>query len=139
MNDKYFIDTNVLIYSFDEHSPVKREIARNLIAEALEKGRGAVSYQVVQEFLNAATRKFAAPLKLKDAKTYLDIVLEPLCEVFSSTELYHQALEIADEWRLSFYDSLSVAAALEAECEVLYSVDMQDNQAIRGLTVRNPF
>ncbi len=139
MTDKYFIDTNVFVYSFDAKSAAKREIARNLIASALEKGTGVISCQVVQEFLNAATRKFAVPLKLEDAKKYLDIVLEPLCEVFSSAELYHQALEIADEWRLSFYDALIVAAALQAECAVLYSEDMQDNQKIRGVAIRNPF
>ncbi len=139
MSDKYFIDTNVLIYSFDVQNPAKRETARKLITEALEKGTGIISYQVIQEFLNAATRKFAVPLKLEDAEKYLDIVLEPLCEVFSSAELYHQALKIADQWHFSFYDSLIVAAALEAECQVLYSEDMQDNQTIRGLTVRNPF
>ncbi len=139
MSDKFFIDTNVLIYSFDDRSPTKRETARNLIAEALEKGTGVISYQVILEFLNAATRKFAVPLKLKDAKKYLDLVLEPLCEVFSSAELYHQALEIAEAWRFSFYDALIVAAALEADCQVLYSEDLQADQRIKGLTVRNPF
>jgi predicted nucleic acid-binding protein len=139
MSDKYFIDTNIFIYSFDTKNEIKRETAQNLIALALEKGTGIISYQVVQEFLSAATRKFAVPLRLKDAQKYLDIVLEPLCEVFSSTELYHQALEIAEEWRFSFYDALIVAAALQAECEVLYSEDMQDNQKIRGVTILNPF
>jgi len=139
MSDRYFIDTNVFVYSFDAKSARKREIAQNLIGSALEKGTGIISYQVAQEFLNAATRKFAVPLKLADAKKYLDIVLEPLCEVFSSTVLYHQALEIAAEWRLSFYDGLIVAAALQAECALLYSEDMQDGQKIRGVTIRNPF
>lgn len=139
MSDKYFIDTNVLIYSFDAQSASKREAARRLIAEALEKGTGIISYQVIQEFLNAATRKFAVPLKLKDARRYLDLVLEPLCAVFASADLYRQALEIADEWRFSFYDSLIVAAALEAGCQVLYTEDLQTGQKIRGLTVRNPF
>ncbi len=139
MSDRYFIDTNIFVYSFDAKSAAKREIARDLIASALEKGTGIISFQVIQEFLNAATRKFAVPLKLKDAQEYLDVVLEPLCEVFSSAELYHQALEIADEWRFSFYDALIVAAALQAECTVLYSEDLQDSQKIKGITVRNPF
>jgi predicted nucleic acid-binding protein len=91
---------------------------------SLEKGTGVIGDQVVQEFLNAATRKFAVPLRLEDAKKYLDIVLEPLCEVFSRIELYQQALEIAAEWRFSFYDALIVAAALQAECGVLYSEDL---------------
>jgi len=79
------------------------------------------------------------PLKVKDAKRYLDLVLEPLCEVFASMELYHKALEIADDWRFSFYDSLIVAAALTAECQVLYSENMQTDQKIRSLIIRNPF
>ncbi|HOI44239.1 MAG TPA: hypothetical protein PLX50_01355 [Candidatus Aminicenantes bacterium] len=44
MGDKYFLDTNILIYSFDARNPAKREAARKLIAEALEKGPGVISY-----------------------------------------------------------------------------------------------
>jgi predicted nucleic acid-binding protein len=139
MNDKYFMDTNILIYSFDSTHPAKRKIAGNLVSGALEKGTGIISYQVIQEFLNVATRKFAVPLSFKDAQRYLNVVLEPLCEVFSSTELFHQALEISEQWQFPFYDALVVAAALQAECRVLYSEDMQDNQTIKGLTIRNPF
>lgn len=139
MSDKYFLDTNILIYSFDFSHPAKRKIARDLVAGALEKGKGIISYQVIQEFLNVATRKFAVPLSVKDTQLYLNIVLEPLCEVFSSMELFHQALEISDQWRFPFYDALIVAAALQADCRVLYSEDMQDGQTIKGLSVRNPF
>ncbi len=139
MNDKYFIDTNILIYSFDPDNPSKRKIALDLISKALERGTGVISYQIIQEFLNVATRKFAVPLTCKDSQRYLNVVLEPLCEVFSSTELFHQALEISDQWRFPFYDALVVAAALQADCSLVYSEDMQDNQTIKGLTIRNPF
>lgn len=139
MNDKYFIDTNILIYSFDPDNPSKRKIALDLISKALERGTGVISYQIIQEFLNVATRKFAVPLTCKDSQRYLNVVLEPLCEVFSSTELFHQALEISDQWRFPFYDALVVAAALQADCSLLYSEDMQDNQTIKGLKIRNPF
>ncbi len=139
MNGKYFIDTNVLIYSFDPDNPSKRKIALDLISKALERGTGVISYQIIQEFLNVATRKFAVPLTCKDSQRYLNVVLEPLCEVFSSTELFHQALEISDQWRFPFYDALVVAAALQADCSLLYSEDMQDNQTIKGLKIRNPF
>ncbi len=139
MSGKAFLDTNVLVYSFDRSDPRKRDAARALISDSLENGGGIISFQVIQEFLNVATRKFVIPLTAEDARRYLDIVLEPLCEVYSSPEIYHQALEIAEAWRLSFYDSLIVAAALQAECDVLYSEDLQDGLKIRGLTVRNPF
>jgi len=102
MSDKYFIDTNIFIYSFDTEDPAKNDIAKRLIASALENGTGIISYQVIQEFLNVATQKFLKPLTFKDAQRYLNVVLEPLCEVFSSTELFHKALEIMDRWRFPF-------------------------------------
>ena len=139
MSAKAFLDTNIFVYSFDRTDPRKRETARNIVSDSLENGSGIISSQVVQEFLNAATRKFVIPLSLADAQRYLSVVLEPLCEIYTSPELYHQALEIADAWRLSFYDSLIVAAALRSDCEILYSEDLQDGLKIRGLTVRNPF
>ena len=139
MSAKAFLDTDIFVYSFDRTDLRKRETARNLVSDALENGSGIISSQVVQEFLNAATRKFVIPLSTADAQRYLNVVLEPLCEIYTSPELYHQALEIADAWRLSFYDSLIVAAALQSDCEILYSEDLQDGLKIRGLTVRNPF
>jgi predicted nucleic acid-binding protein len=139
MSDKYFIDTNIFIYSFDTENSTKNDIAKRLIADALENGTGIISYQVIQEFLNVATQKFAKPLAFKDSQRYLNVVLEPLCEVFSSTELFHQALEITDQWRYPFYDSLIIAAALQADCATLYTEDMQHDQTIRNLTIKNPF
>lgn len=139
MSDKSFLDTSVFVYSFDRTDPRKREIARDLISSALENGAGIISYQVVQEFLNVATRKFVIPLTAADAHRYLEVVLEPLCEVYPGPEIFHQALEISDAWRLSFYDSLIIAAALQADCQVLYSEGLQDGLKVQGLTVRNPF
>lgn len=139
MSGKYFLDTNIFIYSFDEENPTKRDISRKLISDALENSTGVMSYQVIQEFLNAATGKFKKLLTFKDSQRYLTIVLEPLCEVFSSTELFHQALEIMDQWRYSFYDSLIIASALQADCTTLYTEDMQHDQKIRNLTMKNPF
>ena len=139
MNVKYFLDTNILVYSFDASHPTKRKIARDLVSEALEKGKGIISYQVIQEFLNVATRKFSVPLRITDARLYLNVVLEPLCEVFASPELFHQALEISDQWRLPFYDALIVGAALQGDCAVLYSEDLQDGQTIKGLDIQDPF
>lgn len=139
MSDKYFIDTNIFIYSFDTENPQKNDIAKKLIANALENGTGIISYQVIQEFLNVATQKFKKPLTFKDAQRYLNVVLEPLCEVFSSTELFHKALEIMDRWRFPFYDSLIISAALQADCVTLYTENMQHNQAIRNIAIKNPF
>jgi predicted nucleic acid-binding protein len=139
MNDKFFLDTNILVYTFDDEDLGKRDRAQALVAEALSGSRGIVSYQVIQEFLNAALRKFAKPLTAADAERYLKVVLEPLCAVFAGFDLYHQAIDITERWKYSFYDSLIIASALQAGCTVLYSEDLQHGQKIGGLRILNPF
>jgi predicted nucleic acid-binding protein len=58
MSDKYFLDTNVLVYSIDLTSPLKRGRARNLVTDGTTSKLGVISYQVVQEFVNVALGKF---------------------------------------------------------------------------------
>jgi predicted nucleic acid-binding protein len=112
MNDKFFLDTNILIYSFDSRVLTKQQQAQHLIAQALSSQQGMISFQVVQEFLNAARRKFVNPLSIADCQTYLAQVLMPLCQVFPQLELYRTALVIEGRYKYSFYDSLILAAAL---------------------------
>lgn len=139
MSGKYFLDTNVLVYSFDDSAPEKRERARELVDSALSLGQGVISYQVVQEFLTVSTRKFIKPLSTADAAVYLERVLVPLCEVFGSPGLFRSGLTVAERYRYSIYDSLIVAAAKEAGCTVLYSEDIQRGQRIEGIEIVNPF
>jgi len=139
MSGKFFLDTNILVYTFDATAPAKQHIARQLISTALNSQQGIISYQVVQEFLNVAMRKFSPPLKPDDANIYLDRILTPLCELFPSMIYYSKALKISERWGYSLYDSLIITAALEAGCETLYSEDMQHGQLIQTLTIINPF
>jgi predicted nucleic acid-binding protein len=139
MSAKYFLDTNVFIYSFDVQHPGKRDRARALIKTALQNGRGCISYQVVQEFLNVATRKFVVPLSTADASAYLATVLEPLCETFGTVHLYREALETMERWQYSFYDSLIIASAMACDCRILYTEDLQHGQTIGNLGIINPF
>lgn len=139
MPDKFFLDTNIFVYSFDQHAKRKQQRALELIGEAMRAQSGVTSYQVVQEFLNVATRKFTTPMTPADATTYLRTVLMPLCAIYPSLEVYELGLQIAQETGYSFYDALVLAAAISAECLVLYSEDLQDRQVVHGLTIRNPF
>lgn len=139
MRDKYFLDTNIFVYSFDTSNPGKRKIALDIISKALTQSKGIISYQVIQEFMNVALRKFKVPLSSNDCQKYLTVVLEPICEVYLSIDLFHKALEITERWHFSFYDSLIISAALKAECSVLYSEDLQHQQEIFDLQIINPF
>ncbi len=139
MSAKFFLDTNIFVYTFDSGAPKKKLRAQELVEQALRNLDGFVSTQVVQEFLNVATSKFAVPLKLSDAHQYLQDVLSPLCSVFHSVDLYRQALTLQHETCYSFYDSLIIGGALQAGCDKLYSEDLQHGQQIRGLQIINPF
>ena len=139
MPDRYFLDTNIFVYTFDRASAAKRSKARGIVQQALVDKAGVVSYQVIQEFLNLATRRFESPLPPHDCLLYLDQVLVPLWEVHPTRELYRKSLAVMDETGYSFYDSLIVAGAILAGCGILYTEDLQDGRKIEGIAIRNPF
>jgi len=105
----------------------------------LQDGKGIVSSQVVQEFINVATRKFEVPFSVSDCRKYLDSVLAGLCRVNTSVGLCQSALDLMERWGYSYYDSLMIAAAIQADCDILYSEDLHNGHKIMGLTIVNPF
>ncbi len=139
VSGRFFLDTNIFVYSIDSRNPSKREKASGLIEKALSEGSGFISCQVVQEFLNVALRRFEEPLSIRQAELYLDQALLPLCEVFPSPDLYRNALRLKEESGIGFYDALIVASALEGKGSILYSEDFQDKRRFSSLVVQNPF
>jgi predicted nucleic acid-binding protein len=139
MSGRFFLDTNIFVYSFDASSPKKTAQSTKLIRRAIATRGGIVSYQVVQEFFNVALRRFARPMSGTDAEQYLSTTFRPLLSVHSSPALYGEALRIRASFQLAWYDSLIVASAIEGQCDVLYSEDFQDGQQIGGVTISNPF
>jgi len=139
MQGKFFLDTNIFVYSFDVTAPEKQRQARELIKSALRSGNGHISFQVIQEFFNVATRKFAVPMPLLSSKEYLDKVFMQFEVVYPDCEYIKTALDIAATTGYSLYDALIISAALKAGCNTLYTEDLQNGQKIRNLTLVNPF
>jgi predicted nucleic acid-binding protein len=134
-----FFDSNVFVYLFDETNERKRGTAEWIVESALQTNSASISFQVVQETLNVVTQKIATPMMAEGAKSFMEKVLAPLWRVSPSPALYNRALDVQDRYRYSFYDSLIIAAALDAGCDRLYSEDMQSGQRIEGLIIENPF
>jgi predicted nucleic acid-binding protein len=139
MSDRFFLDTNIFVYSFDQSAAAKAQRAEQLIREALTTQKGFISYQVVQEFFNVALRRFSQPMTAADAGQYLSAVFRPLLAVHSSQALYAEALQLQAQSGLSWYDSLIVSAAIQTRCDVLYTEDLQHGQRFGSLQVKNPF
>src|SRR5450759_3150575 len=133
---RHFLDTNIFIYTFDLQAPKRAE---SLIAEALASGTGMISYQVAQEFVAAARKPFQNPMSFQEIERYWQTTLRPLLAVHSSPGLFIRALDLARRDQLSWYDSLIVAAAIQGDCEILYSEDMQHGRRFGDLVIQNPF
>jgi predicted nucleic acid-binding protein len=139
MSDRCFLDTNILIYSLDQSSPSKQDRARRLVTDGATSKRGVISYQVVQEFVNVALRKFQGVVLRPDLDSFLQGVLFPMMAVPSSPWLFLDALRLYDSISVSWYDALIVAAALQGNCQILYSEDLQHGRRFGDLVVENPF
>ena len=129
---KKFIDTNIIIYALGQNSP-KAHIAAPLFVDS-----PVISTQVLSETANVASKRLA-----QSASEIRKLIssLETICRVEIITLVtIHTALEIRERYNFSWYDSLIVASALEAECDILYSEDMQNGQVINdSLRIVNPF
>lgn len=139
MSDRFFLDTNIFVYSFDTNAPKKAPKADSLIAGALASHKGVISFQVVQEFFNLALRHFDKPMNSSQAEQYLAAVLRPLLAIHSSATLYSEALRLYSDGGVSWYDALIVSAAQQSGCGTLLTEDLQHGRQFGGLRIVNPF
>jgi predicted nucleic acid-binding protein len=132
IRDKIFLDSNVIIYSFDA------EYDKKIIANDLMKENPVISVQVLNEISNVLYKKLN--IKISEIKRAIDF-LSRICVVKNVTSMTIQsALNIVDHYGFSYYDSLIISSALESKCTILYSEDMSDGQVIdKKLRVVNPF
>jgi predicted nucleic acid-binding protein len=136
MNAEYFLDTNIVVYAFDQKQERKRKIALSLTKPAPS---WAISWQVIQEFCSVGLHRFSIPLDHEFLTDYLRLILLPQCRIMPSASIYQKALSIQQETQYRFYDSLMVAAALESGAPILYSEDLQHGRSIGHLRIVNPF
>ena len=137
MNDKTFVDTNVLVYAHDRDAGIKNRTAREVVEGLWETRRGAVSTQVLQELYVTLTRKIPFPLEKPLARRIVSNYLNWEVAVNDGAVVL-QASEIEERNNLSFWDAMIVAAAYNLNAAVLLTEDLNDGQKIEGIAVRNP-
>ena len=139
MSDRFFLDTNLLVYAIDPSDAGKHATSLKWLATAHETGDGLLSYLVVQEWFNVVLRKAAKPLGPNEATAIYRKLIEPLWRIQSSRELVDTALDLHRRHSFSWWDSLIVSAAIQGGCTRLLSEDLQDGREIRGVRIQNPF
>lgn len=137
MSDKYFVDTNILMYAHDTAAGVKHARARALVEGLWRDRSGVVSTQVLQELCVNLRRKAGRPL---DRKTARDIVTDYMSwhVVVNGGESILESLDLEEQYQISFWDALVVQAAQASGAAVLYSEDLSDGQMYGGVRVVNP-
>jgi predicted nucleic acid-binding protein len=133
---KIFLDTNILVYTVDRNDKKKLSQSRKILENAIAKDKPVISTQVLQEFYSATTTK----LKLDK------IIAKNIIHNFRNMEIVQvdlgiieQGIDISLLFQISFWDSLIIAAAEHANCEMIYTEDLNDTQTIRGIKIVNPF
>ncbi len=128
-----FIDTNIVIYSLSEDER-KQNKALELLAN-----KPIMSVQVLSETANIMRRKLG--FDIAAIRAVINRINQE-CSLLQPITLVtlNAAFDIAERYSLSHYDSLIIAAALQAGCTILYSEDMQHGQMIEGqIRIINPF
>jgi predicted nucleic acid-binding protein len=130
--DKPFFDTNILIYAFAISDP-RQEIALDLLLRG-----GKTGVQALNEFVNVVAGKLKNTWE--ETTGWLQTI-EALCPspVELTMNVHRRGLSIAVTHRYHLYDCMMLAAAIESNCTIFYSEDMQDGQVIGFMTIRNPF
>ena len=136
MTARAFVDTNVLVYAFDDGAPTKRDRARALLSEP--PAPLVISAQVIGEFYVVVTRKLHTPLTEEHAGAAVAELLR-LPVVPIDGELARAAMSTARSAQISYWDALIVEAAAAASCDQLLTEDLSHGATIRTVRVQNPF
>jgi predicted nucleic acid-binding protein len=126
-----FFDTNILLYL------LSKDVAKADRAEGLLASGGVVSVQVLNEFASVALRKLA--MKISDVRGILSTIRAVCIVKPLDIDTHELGLDMTERYGFSIYDGLIVAAAVRAECTILYTEDLQQGQVINQLVIRNPF
>lgn len=136
--DNVFLDTNIIVYAYDNSDVQKKAQAVDIMETLWESGHGIISIQVLQEFFVNVTKKIPHPLDMKAAKVIIKDLLKWTVVVNNGDSIL-EAIEICQKYKYSFRDSLIVASAMLGGANLLLSEDFSHGRAINGISIINPF
>ena len=136
MTDRVFVDSNIWVYLFAGDDNTKNETAKQYITEKMKTSNLVISYQVVNEVCCVLKKKkYTEP----EIRRVADDMIA-FCELSGySTDVIFIASELRERYSFSYWDSYIVASALESQCDVLASEDMQDGLRIDNMVIENVF
>jgi predicted nucleic acid-binding protein len=138
MDDKVFVDTNVLVYAWDSTEPRKQEQALAWMTHLWKARTGRLSFQVLTEFYITVTQKLAPGMEPERARRNVRLFF-PWHPVQIDARTFETAWNVQDRYRLSWWDALIVSAARSAGCRYLLTEDLRSGEVFLAIKVINPF
>ena len=132
-----FLDTNIVLYAFDDSEPRKQSIAQGLLRKAV-RTECVISVQVLSEICNTILRKLTVSHSIDLLREILD-QLEPVPTVCPDERTVRRAVDCRERYGIHFYDGMIIAAAEKAGCKKIWSEDLSTGQEYFGVRVENPF
>jgi len=137
MSDRYFVDTNILVYAYDRAAGEKHSRSRSLLEKLWENGQGVMSTQVLQEFCVNVRHRIQVPLPLEEVREIIDEYQAWEIRFIWPTTIL-KALDKETKFRISFWDALILQSAEEAGASIVYSEDLNHDQLYGSVQVVNP-
>ena len=139
MTDKTLIDTNILVYAYDDSEPGKQNLALSLLDDMATSGKTFISTQILSEFFVAVTRKIPNPLTLLEAETRIN----NFCHIWTVLQINEmvvlEAIRGARIHSFSYWDALVWSTARLNQIGFILSEDFSHNSYIEGVRFHNPF
>ena len=137
-SDSVFLDSNILIYSYDSADRHKQSLAQEWIAALTLRGSAVLSVQILGEFFSTVTRRIATPLSIEEATEAIerfDVI--PTWQI--DMPMVRRAISTHSRYGTTYWDSLIIAAAERAGCSAILSEDFNPGQSYHGILAVNPF
>ena len=133
------IDTNLLIYFYDQNQPIKQAQAQKVLDHLELTGSGRLSVQNLAEFFSVSTRKLSPPLTPEQALKQIDLFMR-MWPVFDLTPLIiFEAGRGVRDYQLSYYDAQIWATARLNQIPTIFSEDFNSGATLEGVQFINPF
>ena len=133
-----FVDTNLLLYSFDPTVVLKHTVSVAILKSIWERNTGCISIQVLQEFYVNSTRKLSPPMSLSNAKKIVERYSTWQVHVPTAQDIV-KAIDLQQRSQASFWDAMIIQSASSLRCTTLWSEDLNHGQKYLGVEVKNPF
>jgi len=141
MTDGKLIDSNILVYAFDQYDEEKRDAASKIISSLIEKGEIVFSVQNLSEFFVIATKKIDRPIPLENAKNIIiKFAKLPNVKIFPiHSQTIIKAIGISETYSLSYWDALIASVMQENNVNSIITENDKDFRKIPWIKVTNPF